>query len=261
MAVKNIMIVGVGGQGTLLTSRILGGLTIAGGYDVKLSEVHGMAQRGGSVVTFVRYGDKVAEPIVEEGQADVIIAFERLEALRYAHFLKKDGVLIVNDWRIDPMPVVIGSFMGVDSTSTAGRILSVLSSNNWCNPSDLFPTIGLLIYIVLVVLFAYFYTSITFNPLEIANNMKKNGGFIPGVRPGKPTSDYLNHILNYVIFIGAIGLLIACVAPIIVTGISGMGHLSFTGTSLIIIVSVIVETIKSIESQLLVRNYKGFLND
>jgi indolepyruvate ferredoxin oxidoreductase beta subunit len=109
MAVKNIMIVGVGGQGTLLTSRILGGLTIAGGYDVKLSEVHGMAQRGGSVVTFVRYGEKVAEPIVEEGQADVLIAFERLEALRYAHFLKKDGALIVNDWRIDPMPVVIGA--------------------------------------------------------------------------------------------------------------------------------------------------------
>ncbi len=88
MAVKNIMIVGVGGQGTLLTSRILGGLAISGGYDVKLSEVHGMAQRGGSVV---------------------IIAFERLEALRYAHFLKKDGVLIINDWRIDPMPVVIGA--------------------------------------------------------------------------------------------------------------------------------------------------------
>ena len=109
MATKNIMIVGVGGQGTLLTSRILGGLAIAGGYDVKLSEVHGMAQRGGSVVTFVRYGDKVAEPIVEEGQADVIIAFERLEALRYAHFLKKDGALIINDWRIDPMPVVIGA--------------------------------------------------------------------------------------------------------------------------------------------------------
>ena len=105
---KNIMIVGVGGQGTLLTSRILGGITVAAGYDVKLSEVHGMAQRGGSVVTFVRYGEKVAEPIVEEGQADVLIAFERLEALRYAHFLKKDGVLIVNDQRIDPMPVVTG---------------------------------------------------------------------------------------------------------------------------------------------------------
>ena len=109
METKNIMIVGVGGQGTLLTSRILGGLALAGGYDVKLSEVHGMAQRGGSVVTFVRYGDQVAEPIVEEGQADVIIAFERLEALRYAHFLKKDGALVVNDWRIDPMPVVIGA--------------------------------------------------------------------------------------------------------------------------------------------------------
>ena len=109
MATKNIMIVGVGGQGTLLTSRILGGLALAGGYDVKLSEVHGMAQRGGSVVTFVRYCENVAEPIVEEGQADVIIAFEKLEALRYAHYLKKDGALIVNDWRIDPMPVVTGA--------------------------------------------------------------------------------------------------------------------------------------------------------
>lgn len=109
METKNIMIVGVGGQGTLLTSRILGGITIHAGYDVKLSEVHGMAQRGGSVVTFVRYGEKVYEPIVEEGQADVLIAFERLEALRYAHFLKKDGVLIINDQRIDPMPVVIGA--------------------------------------------------------------------------------------------------------------------------------------------------------
>ena len=108
MTSKNIMIVGVGGQGTLLTSRILGKLAINAGYDVKLSEVHGMAQRGGSVVTFVRYGESVAEPIVEEGQADVLIAFERLEALRYLHFLKKDGVVIVNDWRIDPITVVTG---------------------------------------------------------------------------------------------------------------------------------------------------------
>ena len=105
---KNIMIVGVGGQGTLLTSRILGGITVENGYDVKLSEVHGMAQRGGSVVTYVRYGEKVTEPIVEEGQADALIAFEKLEALRYAHFLKKDGVIIVNDQKIDPMPVVTG---------------------------------------------------------------------------------------------------------------------------------------------------------
>ena len=109
MAVKNIMIVGVGGQGTLLTSRILGGLALGAGYDVKLSEVHGMAQRGGSVVTYVRYGEDVAEPIVEEGCADVLIAFERLEAKRYAHFLKKDGVIIVNDQRIDPMPVITGA--------------------------------------------------------------------------------------------------------------------------------------------------------
>ena len=109
MTTKNIMIVGVGGQGTLLTSRILGGLAVRGGYDVKLSEVHGMAQRGGSVVTFVRYGEKVEEPIVEEGQADVLIAFERLEAFRYAHFLRKDGVAVVNDYRIDPITVVTGA--------------------------------------------------------------------------------------------------------------------------------------------------------
>ena len=106
---KNIMIVGVGGQGTLLTSRIIGKAALAMGLDVKISEVHGMAQRGGSVVTFVRFGDKVNEPVVEEGQADVIIAFERLEALRYSHFLKKDGVIVVNDCRIDPMTVVIGA--------------------------------------------------------------------------------------------------------------------------------------------------------
>ena len=107
--IKNIMIVGVGGQGTLLTSRIIGKAAMNMGLDVKISEVHGMAQRGGSVVTFVRFGEAVCEPVVEEGQADVIIAFERLEALRYSHFLKKDGVLVVNDCRIDPMTVVIGA--------------------------------------------------------------------------------------------------------------------------------------------------------
>ena len=105
----NIMVVGVGGQGTLLTSRIIGKTALEQGFDVKLSEVHGMAQRGGSVVTFVRFGDKVSVPVVEEGDVDVLISFERLEALRYAHFLKKDGVLVVNDTRIDPMTVVIGA--------------------------------------------------------------------------------------------------------------------------------------------------------
>lgn len=105
----NIMVVGVGGQGTLLTSRIIGKTALAAGYDVKMSEVHGMAQRGGSVVTFIRFDKKVYEPIVELGEVDVLISFERLEALRYAHYLKKDGVLIINDVRIDPMTVVIGA--------------------------------------------------------------------------------------------------------------------------------------------------------
>ena len=105
----NIMIVGVGGQGTLLTSRIIGKTALAAGYDVKLSEVHGMAQRGGSVVTFVRFDKKVYEPVCEEGTVDLLISFERLEAKRYAHFLKKNGVMIVNDTRIDPMTVVVGA--------------------------------------------------------------------------------------------------------------------------------------------------------
>jgi indolepyruvate ferredoxin oxidoreductase beta subunit len=106
---KNIMVVGVGGQGTLLTSRIIGKTALDAGFDVKMSEVHGMAQRGGSVVTFVRFDKLVNEPVVEEGEVDILIAFERLEALRYAHFLKKDGIIIVNDCRIDPMTVVIGA--------------------------------------------------------------------------------------------------------------------------------------------------------
>ena len=105
----NIMVVGVGGQGTLLTSRIIGKTALNAGWDVKLSEVHGMAQRGGSVVTFVRFGKKVYEPVCEEGSVDILISFERLEALRYAYFLKPDGVMIVNDTRIDPMTVVIGA--------------------------------------------------------------------------------------------------------------------------------------------------------
>ena len=107
--IKNIMIVGVGGQGTLLTSRILGGLAIEAGYDVKLSEVHGMAQRGGSVVTYVRFGEKVYSPIITEGEADIIISFEKLEAARYAKYLKKDGKIVVNTQEIDPMPVIIGA--------------------------------------------------------------------------------------------------------------------------------------------------------
>lgn len=106
---KNIMIVGVGGQGTLLASRILGNVAIEQGYDVKVSEVHGMSQRGGSVVTYVKYGDSVNSPIIDKGEADLILAFERLEAIRALPFLKKDGKIILNDRAINPMPVITGA--------------------------------------------------------------------------------------------------------------------------------------------------------
>ena len=158
-------------------------------------------------------------------------------------------------------PVVIAQFFSVDYSTVGGRILLALSSSNWCKPSDPILSIGLLIYIGLIVAFAYFYTSITFNPIEIADNMKKQGGFIPGIRPGRPTSDYLNRILNYIVFIGAVGLTIVAVIPILFSGIFNIGQLSFGGTSIIIIVGVILETLKQIESQMLVRYYKGFLND
>jgi indolepyruvate ferredoxin oxidoreductase beta subunit len=109
MAVTSIMIVGVGGQGTLLASKILGSVAVTQGYDVKMSEVHGMAQRGGSVVTYVRYGEKVHSPIISPGEADIVLAFEELEAMRWASFCQKGGTLIVNTQRIDPMPVVTGA--------------------------------------------------------------------------------------------------------------------------------------------------------
>ncbi len=157
-------------------------------------------------------------------------------------------------------PVIICSFFNIQGTGVWGEILKGLSSNNWCNPNQPQYTLGLLVYVILVVFFAYFYTSITFNPLEIADNMKKQGGFIPGIRPGKPTSDYLAKILNYIVFIGAVGLIIVCVLPFLFNGLFG-ANVSFGGTSLIIIVSVVLETIKQVESQMLVRNYKGFLND
>lgn len=107
--VKNIMIVGVGGQGALLASKTLGQVLLDAGYDVKVSEVHGMSQRGGSVVTYVRYGEKVYSPIVDKGEADFIVSFEMLEAARYTEYLKKDGQIVVNTQQIDPMPVITGA--------------------------------------------------------------------------------------------------------------------------------------------------------
>lgn len=107
--VTNIMIVGVGGQGSLLASRLLGNALVSEGYDVKVSEVHGMSQRGGSVVTYVRFGDKVYSPVIDKGEADYILSFEKLEAARWMEYLRRDGKIIVNTQEIDPMPVVTGA--------------------------------------------------------------------------------------------------------------------------------------------------------
>ncbi|MBQ2936297.1 MAG: preprotein translocase subunit SecY [Lachnospiraceae bacterium] len=158
------------------------------------------------------------------------------------------------------LPIVICSFFSYSGTGIWGHILKGLNSSYWCRPSEPVYSIGLVVYVLLVVFFAYFQTSLSFNPLEIADNLKKQGGFIPGIRPGKPTSEYLTKILNYIIFIGAIGLILVCVIPFVFNGVFN-ASVSFGGTSLIIIVSVILETIKQVESQMLVRNYKGFLND
>lgn len=158
------------------------------------------------------------------------------------------------------LPLIVSSLFSYQGTGAGAEVLKALNSSNWCKPSQPVYSIGLLIYIVLVIFFAYFYTSITFNPLEIADNMKKQGGFIPGIRPGRPTSEYLTKILNYIIFIGAVGLTIVGILPFVFNGIFN-ASVSFGGTSLIIIVSVILETVKQVESQMLVRNYKGFLND
>ena len=157
-------------------------------------------------------------------------------------------------------PIVIASFMGKgEGTGIGAEILRGMNQSFWCNPQYPQYSWGLAVYIVLTVFFAYFYTSITFNPMEIANNMKKNGGFIPGIRPGKPTVEYLRKILNYIIFIGACGLILIQIVPIFFNGWMG-ASVSFGGTSLIIIVSVVLETMKQIESQTLVRNYKGCLD-
>ena len=157
-------------------------------------------------------------------------------------------------------PLVIKQLVGANPKGTAGFIFNALNQSNWCNPDHWNWSIGLIVYLVLNVIFAYFYTSITFNPLEISNNMKKQGGYIPGIRPGKATVDYLNSILTYIIFIGAIGLCIVAVIPIFFNGYFG-ANVSFGGTSIIIIAGVVLETMKQIESQTLVRQYTGFLTE
>ena len=166
------------------------------------------------------------------------------------------------------MPIVIAGFAGIqpasgNGTSLGQKMLKVLNQNSWCNLKSFGEfkyTLGLVVYILLIIFFAYFYTSITFNPQEVAMNMKKQGGFIPGIRPGKPTADYFTKVLNSVIMIGAIGLSFVAFVPIFFSGAFG-ADVSFGGTSLIIIVGVVLETLKQIESQMLVRHYKGFISE
>ena len=158
-------------------------------------------------------------------------------------------------------PVIIMSLLGKGSgTGFWYGVLRGMSQSNWFDRDNWIYTIGALVYIALIIAFAYFYTSITFNPLEIADNMKKQGGFIPGIRPGKPTSEYLNGVLSKIILIGAIGLCIVAILPIMFNGLFN-ASVSFGGTSLIIIVGVIIETLKQVESQMMVRNYRGFLSE
>lgn len=158
------------------------------------------------------------------------------------------------------IPSIVTNLFNINvKNQVVAKIFEGLNTNYWFRPGYPWAYIGLVLYILLVIFFAYFYTSISFNPMEIANNLKKQGGFVPGIRPGKSTQDYLNKILNYIVIIGAIGLIIVAIIPIFFNG-RFSADVSFGGTSLIIICGVIIETIKQIESKMIVRNYSGFLN-
>lgn len=164
-------------------------------------------------------------------------------------------------------PIIISSFFGVKAAtgpdaSIWQKILYLFTDDNWFDFSSFAEfkySLGVLIYIVLIVFFAYFYTSITFNPMEVANNMKKQGGFIPGIRPGRPTTEYLTSVLNKIVLIGAVILTVVALIPIFFSGAFN-ASVSFGGTSLIIVVGVVLETLKQVESQMIERHYKGFLN-
>ena len=156
------------------------------------------------------------------------------------------------------VPGVIAQFFTINYNTWYGKLLLALNSSSWCRPDMPWYSLGMLLYVALIIMFAYFYTSITFNPVEISKNIQKNGGFIPGIRPGKPTSDYLTHILNYIVFIGAIGLTIVAIVPILITGIFTLSSLSLGGTSIIIIVGVVLETLKQIGGLMRPHHYEGF---
>lgn len=157
-------------------------------------------------------------------------------------------------------PVIICTLLGkTGGTGFWGKVLKGMSQQYWFNKADWVSSIGAVVYVLLIIAFAYFYTSITFNPVEVAENLKRQRATIPGIRPGKPTSDYLTNILNNVIMIGALGLAIVAIIPLVFNGMFG-AKVSFGGTSIIIIVGVVIETLKQVESQMMVRNYKGFLD-
>ena len=151
-------------------------------------------------------------------------------------------------------PVIIAEFAGAGDAEWT----KYFTTSYWCNPSYPRYTVGLILYVLLIIFFAYFYTQITFNPRQVADNIKKQGGFVPGIRPGKATEEYFMAVLKYLIFIGAVGLIIVAIVPMLVSGLFS-ASLSFAGTSLIIVVSVILETATKIESMMVVRNYSGFL--
>ena len=162
-------------------------------------------------------------------------------------------------------PVIISQILGKQAGdgSVWGKVLKLLSQSYWFDISNwraFAYTLGFVLYAVLVIAFAYFYTSITFNPIEVANNIKKQGGFVPGIRPGKPTEEYLTKLLNNIVFIGAVGLLIVATIPLVFSGVFD-ANVSFGGTSLIIVVGVILETLNKISAMMVVRNYKGFLDN
>lgn len=160
------------------------------------------------------------------------------------------------------LPSIINSYATINNGVWRG-IVDTLSQGNWFHFGESYKwyyVFGPIIYVLMVFGFSYFYTSFTFNPTEVATNIKKNGGLIPSVRAGSYTEEYLKNILKYLIFIGAVGLSIVALAPIVASGLFGIAQVSFGGTSIIIIVSVVLETIKAVESQMMNRNYKGFLN-
>ncbi len=174
------------------------------------------------------------------------------------------GVLpVIFAMSILQFPIIIASFFGQQGSTEGGfgsKLLYLIDQNHWFHKDNFVYTLGALIYIALILFFAYFYTAVSFNPIEISNNLKKQGGFVPGIRPGKPTSDYITGILNKIIFIGAIALSIVAILPIFFTGIFDVS-VSFAATSIIIVVGVVLETMKQIESMMAVRHYKGFLDN